>query len=224
MDQAWADYLAATRRLDTARREATAAAAERQAAVQAAQGELAYVRGRLALHLREWPRLGVPLADLAPAGTTAPPTGTTASPTGTTAPPTGSTPAIGHTPAEVLDTLRHTRSMVDEADALVMGRPSGLPGLPARVRNLFVYGPFAFLVLVAQLVLLSIGGENPLFLPLCGLVLPAAAFGLGFVTVGLVFPAPPGGKVNRTPVFGAGVCMASVVLLCAGIGILAVLR
>jgi hypothetical protein len=114
--------------------------------------------------------------------------------------------------------------MVDEADALVMGRPSGLAGLPAAVRNLFVYGPFAFMALAAQLLLLSLGGENPVYLPLCGLVLPAAAFGLGFVTVGLVFPAPPGGRVNRTPVLGAAVCLASVALLCAGIGILAALR
>jgi hypothetical protein len=124
----------------------------------------------------------------------------------------------------VLDALRRTRSMVDEADALVMGRPSGLAGLPAAMRNLFVYGPFAFMALAAQLLLLSLGGENPVYLPLCGLVLPAAAFGLGFVTVGLVFPAPPGGRVNRTPVLGAGVCLASVALLCAGIGILAALR
>jgi hypothetical protein len=216
MDQAWEEYLAATRRLDTVRREAVAAAAERQAAVQAAQGELAYVRGRLALHLREWPRLGVPPSALAPTGsTTTPASGNT----GTT-----EAPAPGSTPVEVLDTVRGARSILDEADALIMGRPSGLAGLPAAMRNLFVYGPFAFLLLVAQLLLLSLSGENPVYLPLCGLVLPAAAFGLGFVTVGLVFPAPPGGKVDRTPVLGAAVCLASVVLLCAGIGVLALVR
>ena len=244
MDQAWAEYLAATQRLARVRREASAAAAERQAAIQAAQGELAHVRGRLALHLREWPRLGVPLSDLAPtAGSTpaagavpeAPATGTapataTAPVAAGTTPTAGTTsaaagaPTIGDTPTEVLDALRRTRSMVDEADALVMGRPSGLAGLPAAVRNLFVYGPFAFMALAAQLLLLSLGGENPVYLPLCGLVLPAAAFGLGFVMVGLVFPAPPGGRVNRTPVLGAAVCLASVALLCAGIGILAALR
>jgi hypothetical protein len=249
MDQAWAEYLAATQRLARVRREASAAAAERQAAIQAAQGELAHVRGRLALHLREWPRLGVPLSDLAPtagstpaagavpeapatgtalatapvaAGTT-PTAGTTSAAAGTTSAAAGA-PTIGGTPAEVLDALRRTRSMVDEADALVMGRPSGLAGLPAAVRNLFVYGPFAFMALAAQLLLLSLGGENPVYLPLCGLVLPAAAFGLGFVMVGLVFPAPPGGRVNRTPVLGAAVCLASVALLCAGMGILAALR
>jgi hypothetical protein len=203
MDQAWEEYLAATRRLDAARREAAAAVAERQAAVQAARGELAYVRERLALQLREWPRFGVAVADLAPVA---------------------AAEAVGADPAEVLGTLRHSRSIMDEADALVMGPPSGFAGLPAPLRNLFVYGPLALLVLVAQLVVLSFVGETPFYLPLCGLVLPAAAFGVGFVTIGLVFPAPPGGKVERTPILGAAVCLASVVLLCAGIGVLALAR
>ncbi|MBX6357366.1 MAG: hypothetical protein IRZ05_16125 [Micromonosporaceae bacterium] len=202
MEQAWQEYLAATRRLAAVRQDAATAAAERQAAIQAARGELAYVRERLALQQREWPRLGVPV-------------------------PGGAAPQpqpVGGGPAGVLDALRRTRAMVDEADALVLGGPSGLAALPPRLRNLFVYGPLAFLVLVAQLVVLSISSETPLYLPLCGLVMPAAAFGAGFLAIGLVFPAPPGGKVDRTPILGASVCLASVVLLCAGIGLLAISR
>jgi hypothetical protein len=201
MDDAWEEYLAATRRLAAVRREAAAAAAERQEAVRAAHGELSYVRERLALQQREWPRLGVPV----PPGATSP-------------------VAVGANPAELLDTLRRARSMVDEADALVLGGPTGLAGLPPPLRNLFVYGPLALLVLVVQLVVLSFVSETPFYLPLCGLVMPAAAFGLGFVAVGLVFPAPPGRKVERTPLLGAIVCLASVVLLCAGIGVLALTR
>jgi hypothetical protein len=216
MEQAWEEYLAATRRLAVVRREAAAAAAERKAAVQAAHGELAYVRERLALQQREWPGFGVPVSELS----SPPPSPRNPH----LQAPAAAAPGIGESPAEVLDTLRRTRSMVDDADALVMGRPSGLAGLPPPLRNLFVYGPLAFLVLVAQLVVLSLLSETPFYLPLCGLVMPAAAFGLGFVTIGLVFPAPPGGKVERTPILGAAVCLASVLLLCAGIGVLALAR
>ncbi len=207
---AWEEYRAATRRLDAVRREAATAAAEQQAAAQAARDELAYVRGRLALQQREWPGAGVAPADLAP----------------TQAELAGAA-AVGRRPTEVLDALRRARPILDEADALVMGgraRGGDLARLPAPLRNLFVYGSLAFFVLITQLVIVSLMTETPAYLPLCGLVLPAAAFGLGYVTVGLVFPAPPGGKVNRTPVLGALVCLASVLLLCAGIGILAILR
>jgi hypothetical protein len=211
MERAWEEYLATARRLDTVRREAAAAKAEQQAAVQAAHGELAYVRERLALQRREWPKVGVAFANLAPAHAQL-----------------TAAPAVGDDPTAVLDTLRRTRSMVDEADALVMGRPSqtGVASLPPTPRNLLVYGPLAFFVLVTQLVLFSLVSETPswswFYLPLCGLM-PAAAFLLGFVTIGLVFPAPPGARVDRTPVLGAAVCLASVVFLCAGMGVLAAL-
>lgn len=207
---AWEEYLAATRRLGAVRREAAAAAAEQQAAAQAARDELAYVRGRLGLQQREWPGAGVAGADLTP-----------------TPEDLAGAAAIGRRPTEVLDALRRTRPILDEADALVMGgaaRAGALARLPAPLRNLFVYGPLAFVVLITQLVIVSLMTETPVYLPLCGLALPAAAFGLGYVTVGLVFPAPPGGKVDRTPVLGALVCLASVLLLCAGIGVLALLR
>jgi hypothetical protein len=209
-EQAWEDYVAAARRLATVRRAAAAAAAEQQAAARAAGEELAYVRGRLALQQREWPAAGVAVADLA-----------------TTPADLAGAGAIGRRPADVLDALRRCRSILDGADALVIGgrsRPGDLAGRPPPVRNLFVYGPLAFFVLITQLVIVSLLAETPIYLPLCGLVLPAAAFGLGYVAVGLVFPAPPGGRVDRTPVLGALVCLASVVLLCAGMGVLAALR
>jgi hypothetical protein len=209
-EQAWDEYVAATRRLDTVRRDAAAAAAEQQSAAQAAQGELDYVRGRLALQQREWPNAGLAIPNLAPTPADVPEPG-----------------VVGERPVDVLATLRRSRSMVDEADALVVGwqsRPGDIASLPPALRNLFVYATLAFFVLVTQLVLFSIVTEAPFYLPLCGLVLPAAAFGLGYVTIGLVFPAPPGSKVDRTPVLGGAVCLASVVLLCAGIGVMAALR
>lgn len=208
MDQVWEEYLAATGRLDAVRREAVTTAAERQAAVQAARGELAQVRERLALQQREWPGLGVPITRLQHP----------------VAPET-----VGAGPAEILSALRHARSMVDEADALVMSPPAGPARLPPPLRNLLVYAPLALLVLIAQLVVVSFVDETPFYLPLIGLVMPAVAFGLGFLTIGLVFPAQPGaqpggGRLDRTPILGAAVCLASVLLLYAGIGALALVR
>jgi hypothetical protein len=54
--------------------------------------------------------------------------------------------------------------------------------------------------------------------------MPAAAFGLGWLVVGLVFAPGPGGKVDRTPLIGAVACFAPVLLTCVGVGALAVLR
>lgn len=236
--EAWEEYLATARRLDAVRREAAVAVAGQEATAEAARAELAYVRERLALQRREWPAAGVAIGDLAPAGppgppgplgSTTPPGSPGAAPPGATVPTVAGLPPgaaePGASAADVLDTLRRTRSMVDEADALVLGRqPSagGIAGMAPPVRNLFVYGPLAALTLVAQLTL-SVMSENPLYL-LCGLVMPAAAFLLGFVAIGLLFPAQRGGEVDRTPLLGAAVCLASVLLLCAGLGIMAAFR
>lgn len=211
---AWQGYQAAARRLDSVRREGASALAEQQAVAQAARTELKYVRERLALQQREWPAAGVAPQELIPAPPAVPADGTGVPADGTLGVPLDS-------PERVLDTLRRTRSIVDEADALVLGRPapaSGLAGLPPNLRNLFVYAPFAFLAVAIQYVLST--SENGFFL-LIGLALPAVAFVLGFLTIGLIFPPAEGTKVDRTPVLGAGVCLASVVMLCAGYGILA---
>lgn len=213
-DQAWEEYLAAAQRLHAIRRKAADAVAEQTATVQAARDELAAVRNRLS---RQQGRIRAAAAPAEPGLVPTP------------AEVGAAAAAVGDHPAGVLDTLRRTRVMVDEADAAVTAAQSprgGLAGLPTPARNLLVYGPLALLVMMTQLVLYLVVSETtlPFYVPLCGLVMPAAAFLLGFVTIGLVFPAPPGRRVDRTPVLGAAVCLASVVLLCAGLGILAVLR
>jgi hypothetical protein len=199
-DRAWEEYLATARRLDAVRRDAATTAATQAAAVRTAHEELAYVRGRLALQRQNW-AAGVTDVPAAPA-------------------------SVGD-PTAVLDQLRQARLMVDQADALAnatQGPGSGPASWPPRLRNLLVYGPLALFVLIAQMVLLVLASETPLWLPLCGLVMPAAAFGLGFAMIGVIFPAPQGGRVDRTPLLGALVCLASVLVLCGGLAVLALLR
>jgi hypothetical protein len=222
---AWGEYLDAARRLDAVRRATAATVAEETAAAQAARAELTTVRARLhaqrdaladAAHRAGLPR---PDADPAPAEV--------ASAVNALRPP----PA-GGVPAAALAGIRHARSTLDSADAElatadragpVLGR---LRGWPPPVRNLLVYGPLAAVVLVLQLVLfIAVSRSSPsLYLPLCGLALPVLAFGIGWFTVGLLYPADAGTKVDRTPAVGAAVCLAPMLLACVGFGALAILR
>jgi len=98
--------------------------------------------------------------------------------------------------------------------------------MPAWLRNLFVYGPFAAVVSLVQvaLYLVADGPTLPAYAALCGLAMPAAAFGLGWLVIGLVFPPGPDGRPQRTPLVGAAVCLTPVVLTCMGVGLLAVIR
>jgi hypothetical protein len=95
---------------------------------------------------------------------------------------------------------------------------------PAWMRNLLVYGPFAAAVLVVQIVLYLVAepGSLPTYALLCGLSLPVLAFGLGWLTIGFVFGGAGGtGKVDRTPILGAIVCLTPVILTCMGVGMIA---
>jgi hypothetical protein len=212
----WASYLAATRRLDEVRRGAAAVAAEQARAARTAHEELATARGRLALNharIRE-----------------------IAAQTGTPEPAFAPTPAelaevaqtTGDTPASALNALHEARATVDEADAALVGTqgPGLGAGLPPRLRNLLVYGPLALIVLLVQVVLYSVVSETnlPIYAPLCALIMPAMAFALGFVAIGLVFPATPGGQVERTPLLGLAICLSPIVVICAGLGVFAALR
>lgn len=218
---AWEEYLAAAQRLDSVRRRAAAAAAEQSGVLRAATEELAGVQRRISLQQGRFGgiagRYGMRPPDLAPD-----PAGI-----GIAVPP-------GSEPPAVLAALHSARSALDSADAELTGLES--PGTrsawgsqrPAAVRNLAVYGAFALLVLVLQAVLFIVASDEslPLLAPVCGLVLPLLAFALGWITVGLVYPAATSGSVvERTPLVGAVVCLvAPVVLTCAGFGVLVVLR
>jgi hypothetical protein len=212
MTDPWREYLAAAQRLDAVRRGAATAAAEQDRALRAARDEVAGVRARLAPQRARLRELGVPEEQLIPVPAEA----------------AAAAQVVGGQPAEVLAALRHARATADAADAALLGRPgpAGGRGMPAWLRNLFVYGPFAAVVSLVQVALyvLADGSSLPGYAALCGLAMPAAAFGLGWLVIGLVFPPGPDGRPERTPLVGAAVCLAPVLLTCVGVGFLAVVR
>jgi hypothetical protein len=209
MMPAWEDYQAAAQRLDQVRREAAAAVAEQTAAAQAAQQELTVVRQRLALQRAR-------LADLATrAGLPAPVL--------TPGPPLPDPPG----PAAASAQLRQASDDLSAADALVSAVDTGtltrgpFPDWPQVLRNILVYGGVALLVFLVQLGL-YLGFDSPqteVLALACGATLPAVGYGVAWLTVGLLY-----GKVERTPVLGAAISAAPVVLLCLGVGAAATLR
>ncbi|WP_213454976.1 hypothetical protein [Rhizomonospora bruguierae] len=215
---AWEEYTGAAQRLDAVRRGAAAAVAEQAGAAQAAQSELALVRERLRAEHARLVQAGVPAEQLAPTEEEIAAAGA----------------GLRAGPVAVRETLRRAQSTVDAAAAaLVSGGPGapggGLGAAPLWLRNLAVYGPFAFVVLVIQVALYLVVDEISVPAALCGLAMPLAAFGLGWLAIGLAFPderAPGGGRqpVRRTPLFGALVCLAPTLLTCALFGALSVFR
>ena len=206
---AWEDYQAAAQRLDTVRRETAAAVAEQTATLQAARQELTGVRQRLALQRAR-------INDLATrAGIPAPPL--------TPDPPLPEPPG----PGAAIAVLRRAAADLDSADALVSSVDTGkltrgpFPDWPQVLRNIVVYGGVALLILIIQIAL-YLGFSTPQagFLALvCGATLPALGYGIAWLTVGLLY-----GKVDRTPVLGAAISAAPVVLLCVGVAASAALR
>lgn len=209
----WAEYVSAAQRLDAIRRDAATAAGEQAQAVQAARDELAGVRARLAPQQSRLRDLGVPESELLPSA----------------AEVEAAAAVTAAGPSAVLAALRRARATADAADATVVGAgplPTGSGGGHPGLRNLVVYAPFALVVLVVQLALyLTASGDSlPIYALLCGLSMPAVAFGLGWVTIGLVFPPGPSGKVERNARLGAVVCFAPILVTCMGVGALQILR
>lgn len=217
----WAAYLAAAQRLDAVRRTAASTVAEHGQAAQAARTELAEVRRRLDVQRSSLPPRGVPESELTP----------------TQQELAAAAQAVAGGPAAVLAAVREARSTIDYADAaLIATVPPGVvpaggavaPGATSApwLRNLLVYGPFAVAVLLVQIVLYLVADTDSLpgYALLCGFTMPLVAFGLGWLTIGLVFPAAPGGRVDRTPLVGALVCLAPIAATCMGVGALALLR
>jgi hypothetical protein len=206
---AWDDYQAAAQRLDRVRRDAATAVAEQAAAVQAAQQELTGVRQRLALQRAR-------ITDLASrAGLPAPLL--------TPDPPLPEPPG----PAAAGAALQAAAADLVAADALVSEVDTGsitcgpFPDWPQVLRNVLVYGGVALLVLLVQLglVLGFSGPQTEVVALLCSATLPALGYGVSWLIVGLLY-----GKVDRTPVLGAAISAAPVVLLCLGVAASAALR
>ncbi|MCW3840963.1 hypothetical protein ONA70_12725 [Micromonospora yasonensis] len=201
---AWADYVAAARQLDGVRRAAATAAGEQARSVAAAREELAAVREQLAPQQSRLRELGVPAISLVPT------------------PPEVSESArsMAGGPAAVLAALRSARGWAESAEDTLAAR--GLPRLarwPARPRNLLVYGPLAVLVPLVQLLLFAATGTGPVSIAalVVGLPLPAVAFMAGWLAVGRLFRPHPEDRVDRTPRFGALVCLVPAVLATAGL-------
>ncbi|NES14717.1 hypothetical protein G3554_11060 [Micromonospora sp. PPF5-17] len=204
VETAWADYVAAARQLDGVRRAAATAATEQARSVAAAREELTVVREWLAPQQSRLRELGVPAISLVPT------------------PPevTESARSMAGGPAAVLAALRAARGWAESADDTLAAR--GLPRLarwPARPRNLLVYGPVALLVPLVQLLLFAVTGTGPVSIAalVVGLPMPAVAFMVGWLAVGRLFRPRPADRVDRTPRFGALVCLVPAVLATAGL-------
>jgi hypothetical protein len=76
-------------------------------------------------------------------------------------------------------------------------------------------------VLIVQIVLYLVApaGSLPTYALVCGLSMPALAFGLGWLTIGFVYGG--GTKVDRTPLVGLVACLTPVLLTCMGVGLMA---
>jgi hypothetical protein len=204
----WAEYLAATQRLDTVRRAASNVVAGQAQAVQAARQELDGVRARLApQRARLVSDLGLAEAELVPQP----------------AEQAAAAQAVTGGPTVVLAALHQARATADAADASMVG-PAGRdrPWTPW-LRNLMVYGPYAIVVLLVQLTLYAVvdTGSRYAWAVGWGLLMPVVAFGLGWITIGFVFGGGPG-RTERTPLLGAAVCLAPVLVTCMGVGLLSI--
>ncbi|MFD2766686.1 hypothetical protein [Micromonospora eburnea] len=200
----WADYVAAARQLDGVRRAAATAAGEQARSVAAAREELTAVRERLAAQQSRLRDRGVPAISLVPT----PPEVTEAA------------RSMMAGPAAVLACLRTAGGWAEAADDTLAAR--GLPRLarwPSRPRNLLVYGPLALVVPLVQVVLFLATGTSPAAIAalVVGLPMPAVAFMLGWLAVGRLFRPRPQDRVDRTPRFGALVCLIPAVLTTAAI-------
>lgn len=201
---AWSEYLTAARQLDGIRRDAATAASEQARTVQAAREELATVRTRLAAQETRLRELGVPPITLAPT------------------PPelTEATRSMSGGPSAALAALGDARRWAQGVDDGLAAR--GLPRVAhwsPRARNLLVYGPLGLIVPLLLLLVYAFAGTSPVMVLalVVGLPAPAVAFGAGWLAVGRLFPAPPEDRVDRTPRFGALVCLIPALVATAGI-------
>ncbi|MEU4551609.1 hypothetical protein AB0F55_06220 [Micromonospora violae] len=188
--------------MDGVRRGAAAAAGEQARSAEAAREELTVVRTGLASQQDRLRELGVPAISLVPS----PPELTEAA------------RSMAGGPAAVLAALRSARGWAEAADAALAARRR--PGSwPARARNLLVYGPFALLVPLIQVLVLAATGVGPASVAalICGLPMPAVAFVAGWIAIGRLFRVGPTERLDRTVRFGALVCLVPAVLATAGL-------
>ena len=98
------------------------------------------------------------------------------------------------------------------------------PEAPRRqgLRHAAIYGAYAFVVMLVQLVLFLVLDETsglPLFAPLCLFVFPALAWGAGYLSIAALNPTGRDEVPNRSPMLGVVICLIPDLLLCGIFGI-----
>lgn len=145
----------------------------------------------------------------------------------------GAGAALGDlSPAAVADACATAASTLDLADRILAepgsvrfaGPPPPPPPSPVVTataswpRNALIYGAYAAVVLVMQLIIfMGVADEvdGVWWAPLCGLVFPLIAWVAGYLTVG---------RAPRSPRLGALICFAPNLIFCCGVGFIAWLR
>jgi hypothetical protein len=163
---------------------------------------------------------------MASQATMAPPTTAVAAPVSGPRVPgfgwTGRTPPRPVTAGGVLMALRAARQALDEADHTLTNIETAGDAARPHLRNAAVYGGYAVLFALAQIMLFAFAPADSLIAigsVGCGLILPLIAFALSWITIGLAFPAgPDDDRVDRTVITGiwmSTLAVVPVVLLAA---------
>lgn len=198
----WADYLAAAQHLDLLRRSLGEAGAD--PATDTLPAELVRLRGRVAAQRQELLAQGATEVSLTPSSVELQEAAT----------------EVGTEPTQALLAVRRAESALTSAGQLIPANPTPTPASSRRpwARNLLVYGPFALVTVLVELVLYAASGP-PLsrFAVGWGLGMPLLAYGLGWLVIGLVFPAAASGRVNRSAGIGAVVCATPLLFLLAAV-------
>jgi len=192
---AWTEYLAATHRLDTVRREAAHAAAAEAEAVATARGEIPGVQARLAIQAGRLLESALQAGVAPPALMPGPAERHAAAQT------------VEGGPQMVLTALRQARSELDVADSALARL--GEPDTGQLKQNLLFYGSAGGVAMLLQVMfaLLTDPRTREFYAVACGLVMAAMLWAIAAVLISIVSPRRP-----RTPRLGALVTLAPVAL------------
>jgi hypothetical protein len=213
-DTSYREYLAALRELDTVRAAEDTAAAQRRSGRAGIDADMD----------RLWQRLAVQRGTLA----------TLAADCRLPAPPTHPQPGTVVTgmPTDPVAEIRAAAGDVEDAEAgyvdarYLAHRPKLLPHWRGDERNGLVYGGFALLSLLAQVLVLATAAGTERLSEVIGqllgcLVLPFMAFAAGWLTIGAVSRpvlevpgSDPDRKLPRNPRLGLAICLSTWLVSC----------
>jgi hypothetical protein len=207
----WAEYQAAARQLEAARRAATKVVAEQSNQLIRARTELASLQTRLSLQRNRLHQAALSI------GSGLPELEATVRPND----PATNLPhqRAPQSPIEAFTAITRARASADTVDAILttveQSTTGGEPaGPPLARRNAYVYGGFALVFAIVQIpfVVAVLSESFAGTFALCGLVMPFISFGLAWATIGMLYPRQ-GAVVDRTPILGAVISAAAAVPL-----------